>query len=396
MKNRMAVAFFLLLLLSTHKCDSLVAGEDEPPTAGFEIKMSATFSNNGTAPWTLTEEETAVGLFMNTTWQTVHLIESSHPLEMPEIDEDGNAVALLRLPESTLQPREIVSYTLTYHAISHPRSLPDIDEAASGTVLEIPENLVEEYSRVEHNWLINDVKLDQLANNITSGETRVLKIVKSLVTWIRSNIKYETHERPLYANETFTRKEGDCDDQAILLITLCRILGIPAYLQVGCIYLPEATHLKETYWGGHVTVVSRRIGWHGWAIVYIPPWGWFPVDLTYVKEGLDDPLNSIKGAAVTMQGVIQYTNISRNDYVASHQRYQEFLQTYDLYIYEQDEMISLDVPDPWYDFAWRVFPLALAVTLISAIAVSAIGIVYLARRQKEDEPPQAQDCLNVA
>ncbi len=47
---------------------------------------------------------------------------------------------------------------------------------------------------------------------------------------------------------------GDCDDQSILFITLCRAVGIPAWLESGALY-----NQPTNQWEGH-----------GWANVYIP------------------------------------------------------------------------------------------------------------------------------
>ena len=157
-----------------------------------------------------------------------------------------------------------------------------------------------------------------LALSLKGSETNVLTIVKNFIEWIKAHISYPKgrHENPYYPNQTYALKEGDCDDQAILLITLCRIVEIPSYLQVGCIYRPSYFD-NASVWNGHVSFVERRVGWHGWAFVYIPPWDWLPVDLTFVPEGFKDPLNAIKHGAVTLQNTTQYMNVMHTDYVAA-------------------------------------------------------------------------------
>ena len=308
--------------------------------------MFVTYYNppNGTREWNLTIEDRTIGLFMNNTWQTVYLIESSYPLESVKIDDDGNPIAVLRFPKSRLSPGESVSYNVTYHVISSPRQTLNITEEEALSLEAIPQEFREKYCKEEGPWLIDDPRLRRLAYDIMGNETRVLVIVKKFVKWISDpkNVRYpaERHEVPQYPNETLASGEGDCDDKAILLITLCRICGIPAYLQIGCIYIGGRSLLNETYWDGHVTSVLRRIGWHGWAMVYIPPWGWLPVDLTYVPDGLADPLNAIRRGAVTLQETIQYMNITKTDYVKSSRETRELLILNDFYIYMEDEMIE--------------------------------------------------------
>ncbi len=390
MKRETRVALCVFLVLSLYALDGFASVKGESQDLGFVIHTNVTFSNNGTSDWGFTQEDKAISLFMNNTWQTVQLTNYSYSIETLETDEDKNQLAVLQFPKSEIKPGENVSYAVTYNVISKPRLLPELSEDASGPLEEIPENLKEEYCRVEKNWLINDQPLRDLADNLTKGETKVLTIVKEFVTWIDDNVGYGTHEVPLYANETFTNKTGDCDDQAILLITLCRICEIPAYLQIGCIYLPEVDYLKQTYWQDHVTVVLKRIGWHGWAMVYVPPWGWLPVDLTYVRGGLTDPLNAIRGAAATMQTVIQYMNISKTDYVASARDYRKVLQEQGFYIYEEDEIISTSPLNPWDELIWRLLPLVLIAVVVPAVSITVIAFIYLTTRRKEPEEAQTQ------
>ena len=60
---------------------------------------------------------------------------------------------------------------------------------------------------------------------------------------------------------------GDCGLQALLFITLCRILGIPARWESGLMADP-------TY-----------IGSHDWAQFYTEAWGWLPVDCSFGGAG---------------------------------------------------------------------------------------------------------------
>jgi hypothetical protein len=193
------------------------------------------------------------------------------------------------------------------------------------------------------------------------------------------------HEVPQYPNETITKREGDCDDKAILLVTLCRIIGIPAFIQIGAIYMPPPypPETSESYWEDHVTAVQKRIGWHGWAMVYIPPWGWLPVDLTYVFEPITvDPLNAIKNAAVTSQITVQYMNISQTDYVASSREAREFLITNSFSVYMEDEMIEvIRQENSFGEIMEWMFP----VVLVVAAALLLVSSYVIARRWKREE-----------
>jgi len=65
---------------------------------------------------------------------------------------------------------------------------------------------------------------------------------------------------------------GDCGEQTLLLITLMRMNGIPARWQSGW-----------TFTNGKYDDI------HDWAEIWLAPYGWVPVDVTYGRLDSDDP-----------------------------------------------------------------------------------------------------------
>ncbi len=390
-RKPIAAVSIVFLLLTTAVFSVPILAENENQELSFTIRSSVTYSNNGTSTWNLTEEDRAVGLFMNNSWQTVRLVNYSLPLNKTEIDEDGNPMAVLQFPKLRLESGESISFNVSYEAVSKPRPSIDLTEQESGTLADIPANL-SEYLSSGGPWLINDTDLRNLANNLTQGETQVLAMVENFVSWIAGHIKYASQQEvPHYPNETYLKGEGDCDDQAILLITLCRISKIPAYLQIGCIY-DSAFFDDETYWNGHVRNVQDKIGWHGWAMVYVPPWGWLPVDLTYCgalpSQLVKQPFRAIENAAVTLQNVIQYMNVSETKYVASYLEFRKFLQDNGFYVYALDEMVqNVDHDGNWSIFWWNILKGAL---VAAGITIVIVLFAAYSRRRRTLGPPKEQ------
>jgi transglutaminase-like putative cysteine protease len=370
MKRLPTISLILIALLLIPSFQNLPTVRGETEDVNYFIRSTVTYVNpsGNTNVWNFSEDDRTISLFMNNTWQTVELVNSTFPME-PKKDDDGNAVAVLQFPNSTLTHGKNVSFTVWYHIVSKPRTIPNISENKSGNLTDIPSDLISGYTQKEGSWQANNLVLQELAHNLTKNEVRVLSIIKNFVAWMHENIVYPSsqHEVPFYPNQTYAQREGDCDDQAILLITLCRIVGIPSYLQIGSIYMPN--HFDNaSSWDGHVSLIERNIGWHGWAIVYVPPWGWLPVDLTYVLNNPNDPLSSIKSGAVTEQDTIQYMNVTHTDYVASSLEYRKFLTENGFNIYEEDEMIlevnqkpSTVTVKPWLPLVF----LALMVVLVA-------------------------------
>ena len=282
----------------------------------FTITMKVTYENPITNEdaWYLTDYEREIGLFMNNSLQTVFLQYTTFPIERKEYSADGNSVGFMSFPSEMIAPGHNLTFEVAFQVILKQRPILEIWDNMSGVQQDIPSELQDSYCTIEGPWQVNNTELQKLAFDISGNETKILSIVSDFITFIKQNIVYQTQDIPRYPKETLDEGYGDCDDQANLLITLCRVVGIPAYLQIGCIHIP-LKNTVENHWDGHRTTRLSKIGWHGWAMVYIPPWGWLPVDLTYSQGNLENPINAIKGSALLVYPTVQYMNITRTDYI---------------------------------------------------------------------------------
>ncbi|TAN07485.1 MAG: transglutaminase domain-containing protein [Rhodanobacteraceae bacterium] len=132
---------------------------------------------------------------------------------------------------------------------------------------------------------------------------------------------------------------GDCGEQTMLLITLMRMNGIPARWQSGW-----------TFTDGNYDDI------HDWAEIYLAPYGWIPVDVTYGRLDSSDPalkwfyLGGLDNYRIAFndgfsQPFIPAKKFFRSDTVDS-QRGEVEWDGGDLYY------------DKWnYDFAWKILSL---------------------------------------
>ena len=155
-----------------------------------------------------------------------------------------------------------VEYAFDYEAVYHDLAEADFDAVEMASVPEICHKELEE--------LWPHIKftpyLRMLAEEIRGNETNLLKIARRIYDYITTRVEYR-YVRDYKAFETIPETvgllmRGDCGQQALLFITLCRICGIPARWQSGLSVNPDDG------------------GAHDWAQFYIPSIGWLYADLS--------------------------------------------------------------------------------------------------------------------
>ena len=109
--------------------------------------------------------------------------------------------------------------------------------------------------------------IKELAKEIIGDETNPVLKARSIYDFITTKIMYSYMRKyftitniPEYAALNL---KGDCGVQALLFITLCRCVGIPARWQSG------------------LYVTPYYVGCHDWAQFYIEPYGWVFADLSF-------------------------------------------------------------------------------------------------------------------
>jgi hypothetical protein len=293
------------------------------------------YRNQGEKNLSLEDNAHFFTVFMNTTGQTVYLLNVTNPHEL-QWDDDGNPLIMVNV--SSIPPKGNVTVTISMQIEKYEQEPPNLQLSDAKNREDIPIELKEEHCQTEGSWLVDDELLIALASDIwvSEGESEnVFKIVMALADWVGDSIDSVSHEVPLYPNDTYLLKEGDCDDQANLLITLCRILGIPAYLQLGAIR--KSGKDEGTAWDDHIEYSLQDIGYHGWAMIYIPPWGWLPFDMTLAWK--KNSVEGITAAPIWTLDAITSGNIITSDWAGDSQRHKEEIINSSLFFYYEDELI---------------------------------------------------------
>jgi transglutaminase-like putative cysteine protease len=131
---------------------------------------------------------------------------------------------------------------------------------------------------------------------------------------------------------------ADCGQQTLLLMTLLRLNGIPSRWQSGMIYSD----------GDYSNL-------HDWGWLYIAPYGWLPMDVTFGRLDSADP-----AIATFYLGSLDAYRIAFNDdYGRGFVPPKKFFrsETVDLQRGEAEWSGGNLYFDQWdYDFAWRILP----------------------------------------
>ncbi|MBI0583103.1 MAG: transglutaminase domain-containing protein [Methanomassiliicoccus sp.] len=158
--------------------------------------------------------------------------------------------------------------TVTYQVIAYTH-IWNIDREGSLGASAVPSSLQDMYLHDEWGlrddngnvvgWMIDTSSpaIVAASGEIVGNETNVYQVLKDIYDWMTANVRYATDASggvPQTAVETLQRRAGDCDDQSILFCSLARAAGVPAWLQMGALYIST-----DNAWGGH-----------GWLQAYIP------------------------------------------------------------------------------------------------------------------------------
>ncbi|MDO8056942.1 MAG: transglutaminase family protein [Candidatus Hermodarchaeota archaeon] len=342
----------------------------------------------------------------NTSWQTCeqlnfefkHNNETIQPTSLG-MDNDGNPRVQLNIT-TQLQPQDSIRWQeeWLFSVLDHRPSLPQISVAEAGTIEEGEIQLGSDdylwYTRATSLWKTRNISLMNIAASIRSELTNstqdnVLALVYAAIQWIQSNILRSTGlTEPQYPEEVIVSQIGDCDDQSNLLITLLRIYGIPSYLATGH-WFQEGARTNGFIWGSLAEDAYLYVDWknsigHGWAMVFVPPWGWLPFDLTTNGIGAHPSKTYYESLYASNLPFVQLWQIVASDYIAARRTEYANLFTYELHRTDFQEWTSLG-SIPLVDFAYFATNVATLIALIGTLAFLSCLVGFAIRRQPREE-----------
>jgi transglutaminase-like putative cysteine protease len=188
----------------------------------------------------------------------IKVVSSSSPIK--KLAPENSPIRSAYMEQKAVKGKKtkfVVSFEYTIHGVHFdldPKKVQPIDASQS--------DLKHFLSEAPH--VVFSDKIKGLVHELAGSETNPVLNAKAFYNWIAANIQYSyAREYSTLTNLSdycFANRYGDCGQEAMLFITMCRAQGIPARWQTGWDVFP----------GSHDI--------HDWTEIYIAPYGWVPVD----------------------------------------------------------------------------------------------------------------------
>jgi hypothetical protein len=306
-------------------------------------------------------------------------------------DSDGNVVMTINAGDN-LGPGQNATVFMSFRATLIKAQL---NLTSPGNLSGIPVGIRQSYplsGSFNVSEMPNGQEIIDVAHAIKGDEENVLEILLKIAKWFEDNMVYSSDATvPRNVSQTFADRAGDCDDQANLFVTFCRVLGIPAYTTIGPIYSPGVTIESESNLRFNLT----NAAWHGWAMAYLPGSGgqWVPVDLTYFSGAVminghirsTDAMQHITGSALVHWDTLEYSYIKNLDYVSSAVQSKENITSSDTIWVEEHYMALEGQQQSYLPAVWD--PMTALLLIISALTLVVFVVTYIRHRSRIAAPP---------
>jgi len=182
---------------------------------------------------------------------------------MPEFVEDRWGQAIARFVYENVQPGESVEASYEARGVlGHLRYFVRPEKV--GSLREIPREISKRYLVDGTRYRMDDPVLKAAVEEAVGDEKRPYWIARKIFNWVIDKLDYQMVGGWDVPATLIKRGTGSCSEYAFLYIALCRSAGLPARYEAGTAVRGDDASVDEAY--------------HRWVEVYLPNYGWVPVD----------------------------------------------------------------------------------------------------------------------
>ncbi|MBN2172426.1 MAG: transglutaminase [Candidatus Krumholzibacteriota bacterium] len=133
-----------------------------------------------------------------------------------------------------------------------------------GALADIPREIRKRYLGDEDKYRLDDPVIRRAVDAALAGEERPYWMLRRLYRAVRERLAYELAGGWNVAPAVLERGNGSCSEYSFVFIALCRAAGLPARYVGSVAVRGDDASLDDVF--------------HRWCEVYLPGYGWLPVD----------------------------------------------------------------------------------------------------------------------
>ena len=133
-----------------------------------------------------------------------------------------------------------------------------------GTMADIPKEILDLYTANGTKYLLDDPYIQDLAKKIVGEEKNPYWIARKIFDYVRISLDYKLEGGWNVAPVVLKRGTGSCSEYTFSFIALCRAAGLPTRYVGSIVVRGDDASLDDVF--------------HRWPEVYLPNYGWIPID----------------------------------------------------------------------------------------------------------------------
>ncbi len=133
-----------------------------------------------------------------------------------------------------------------------------------GALEDIPAEIKERYLGDGTKYCLNDPLIQSSTREAVDDEKNPYWIARKIYHWLMGKMSYELAGGWNVAPEVLRRGNGSCSEYSFVYIALCRASGLPARYVGAVVVRGDDASMDDVF--------------HRWVEVYLPGYGWIPVD----------------------------------------------------------------------------------------------------------------------
>ena len=178
------------------------------------------------------------------------------------VDQWGQSCALFSWPSVPAGQTAKVSYTVAAE-IGAVRYL--LIPERTGTLEDIPAEIRQAYTGDGARYRINSPFIQETVRKVVGDEKSPYWIARKIYNYVIDKLEYEMVGGWDVPEVVLKRGSGSCSEYTFAFVALCRAAGLPARYQGSVVVRGDEASVDEAF--------------HRWAQVYLPGYGWVPVDV---------------------------------------------------------------------------------------------------------------------